>query len=195
MASLSNENQDLKNKIESVILESYKRTKDKNFQELNFVFPKNKSVIGYLKDKIKIFQNLDVYSQTFLSIYTRAKITLREFQTQEFDGSYLELLRLVLTLPDALGNGNLKSTKVTSKDEIDISMLSKYKVGENITNKEIVVIPSQTGKTNFVKMGVSGKKLNKQTKEKEFEFEELNNIDFEDEEYDNEKDNLDDIVL
>lgn len=195
MASLSNENQDLKNKIESVILESYKRTKDKNFQELNFVFPKNKSVIDYLKDKIKIFQNLDVYSQTFLSIYTRAKITLREFQTQEFDGSYLELLRLVLTLPDALGNGNLKSTKVTSKDEIDVSMLSKYKVGENITNKDIVVVPSQTGKTNFVKMGVSGKKLNKQTKEKEFEFEELNNIDFEDEEYTNETDNLDDIVL
>ena len=188
-------NKEVFDKIEKIILESYKRTKDKNFQDLNFVFPKNKSVIGYLKDKIKVFHNLDEYSQTFLSIFTRAKITLREFQEQEFDGSYLELLRLVLTLPDVLGNSKLKSIKVSEKVEFDINTkdvgieLQKYKIGEEIISAPI------GGKTTYAKIGVTGKKLNKQIKENEFEIEELNDIDFEDEEYDDEVDDLEDIKL
>ncbi len=196
MANGENNSSELKTKIEKIILESFKRTRDKNFSDLNFVFPRNKSAIAFLKEKIKIFHNLDEYSQTFLSIYTRAKIALREHQEQNFEGSFLELLRLILTLPEALGNGNLKSTKVTAKEEFDMNTkdvakeLKKYNLGD-----DLVVIPTQTRKSTYAKVGVSGKKLIKQKQEKQIDLEELNEIDFEDEEYDNEIDNLDDVNL
>ncbi len=185
---------DLKNKIETVILESYKKTKDKNFQDLNFVFPRNGSVISYLKTKIKVFNNLDEYSATFLSIHTRAKIALREFKDNEFDGNYLELLRLVLTLPDTLGYGKLKSIKVEIKEDISLINTSEYKKAKDSTDN---IILNETGKakTIHVKAGISGKKLSKQNKEREIEIEELNSIDFEDEEYDNDFNNLDDVIL
>jgi len=195
MANEETKNQELKSKIETVILESYKKTRDKNFQDLNFAFPKSKSAIAYLKGKIKIFKSLDVYSQTFLSIYTRAKVVLREFQNHSFEGNHLELLRLILTLPDSLGYGKLKSTKVVSKDEIDENQLSKFKVGENLEKKEYKNSEFEKDKTIFIKQGVSGKKLAKQKQEIEFDIQELNELDFEDEEFDNNKINLDGLNL
>lgn len=179
---------ELKNKIEKVVLESYKRTRDKNFSDLNYVFQKSKSAIAFLKEKLKAFNNLDEYSATFLSIYTRAKVTLREFQDQNFEGNHLELLRLILTLPDILSQRSLKSTKVEIKKEVETKIERKL-----LLDDEKVVIPTQKNKSVYAKQGVTGKKLTKQKTEKEIELVELNEIDFEDEEFENEIDNLDDI--
>lgn len=182
---------ELKSKIEKVILESYKKTKSKNFVELNFVFPKNISVIGYLKNKIKVFNNLDEYSLTFLSIFTRAKITLREFKDNEFEGNHIELLRLVLTLPEELGYGNLKSTSVKYKEDYESLIKKEIK---SLDDNDKILPENKEAKKVFIKQGLTGKSLSKQNKQRDFEIEELNEIDFEDEEY-TQIENLDDIEL
>lgn len=185
-------NQDnLKSNIEKVILESYKKTKDKNFSDLNFVFPKNSSVIAFLKKKIKIVHSLDQYSQTFLSIHTRAKITLREFQNSAFEGNHLELLRQVLTLPESLLNNKLKSIKIEQKSEDE----SKVVLIQNAQPKTIHKNIELKNGTKLIKENITGKKITKQKEKQEFDFEEIMSIDFEDEEFNNNIDNLDDIQL
>lgn len=172
----------LKKNIELVILESYKKSKEKNFGDLNYVFPKNQSVIAYLKSKIKIFNNLDEYSQTFLSIHTRAKLALREFKIEAFEGSYLELLRLILTLPEELNSDKLKSKSWKIKEEAESLNKDIYIVGKNITSKEETSSEIRKN-TTLVKPGVTGKKLQKEKEQKNIEIEELNEIDFEDIEF------------
>ena len=163
----------LKEKVESVIRESYKKAKEKKFVELNFVFPKGKSETKFLNQKLELFKSLDEYSQTFLSIHTKAKITLREFKDDKFEGAYLELLRLILTLPDTIAGKNLKSVKVTEKQEVEI-INKEYKKENKIENlKEL-----KNG-TILVKEGLTGKKIQKQKEKEEQELEELQSIEFE----------------
>lgn len=169
----------LKQNIELVILESYKKAKERNFSDLNYVFTKNQSPSSYLKGKIKIFNNLDEYSQTFLSIHTRAKLALREFKSEAFEGSYLELLRLILTLPEELNNENLKSKSWKIKEEAESLNKDIYKVGKNITIKEEKNSEIRKN-TVLVKENITGKKLQQEKEKSKAELEELNEIDFED---------------
>ena len=137
---------------------------------------------SFLKDKIKIFNNLDEYSQTFLSIHTRAKITLREFKEDYFEGSYLELLRLILTLPESLGYGKLKSISFKLKDEAELLNTDKYMVGDNVTSEKIQTSSEIKPNTVLLKTGASGKQMQKEKEKKIKERNELNSITFDDEE-------------
>lgn len=179
----------LKSKIEKVILECFRKAKQKKFEDLNFMFTGEKSEFSFLKEKISIFNKLDIYSQTFLSIHTRAKVALYEFQQDSFEGNYLELLRLILTLPEVLNNENLKSVKVSEKDITEISKnLDTYIIGETI--KPLKELKSNT---ILVKEGINGKKLIKNKQKQIEELEELNDISFDDEQF--EDDDLEDINL
>jgi hypothetical protein len=179
----------LKSKIEKVILECFRKAKQKKFEDLNFMFTSEKSEFSFLKEKISIFNKLDIYSQTFLSIHTRAKVALYEFQQDSFEGNYLELLRLILTLPEVLNNENLKSVKVSEKDITEISKnLDTYIIGETI--KPLKELKSNT---ILVKEGINGKKLIKDKQKQIEELEELNDISFDDEQF--EDDDLEDINL
>lgn len=149
---------EIKLKLEKVITECYKKAEEKKFRDLNFVFPKNKTPKQFFKTKIDTLHNIDEYSATFLSIHTRAKVALREFQQLKFDGAYLELLRLVLNLSDKLNKANLKAIRVYDKNE-----LPEMVVGEDITaSKEVVeaapLLPIMKN-TKLIKQGVTGKKL------------------------------------
>lgn len=189
--------QELKKKIEIVILESYSKSKEKNFQDFNYVFPKSKSVIAFLKEKIKIFHNLDEYSATFLSIHTRAKITLREFQEQNFNGAYLELLRLIFTLPEDLNSSKLKSIKVYDK-EVNGSTSSPQGLqikSESEFTAEAYKAKKRLARTKIIGENITGKKITKQKQEQEILIEELYDIDFEDEEFSQEENDLSDINL
>lgn len=157
---------ELKNKLEQIIFECFKKAEEKKFKDLNFVFPKNKTVKQFFKIKIDTLYNLDEYSATFLSIHTKAKIALREFQQLKFEGAYLELLRLVLTLPKSINKKNLKSAKSYEKDE-----LSQMKIGKEITIKEekeeAPLLPIMKN-TKLIKEGQTGKSItrNKNSKQK-----------------------------
>jgi len=170
------EHNELKFKIEQVVLECFRKAKQKNFADLNFVFPIDKTESSFIKGKLKIFNKVDVYSQTFLSIFTRAKVALSEFQEQYFEGNYLELLRLVLTLPEVLDNEKLKSIKVSQKEIIESSRnLNNAEVGE------VIVTSSLRGNTKLVKQGVTGKTIARKLKDKaklDFELQSLNDINF-----------------
>lgn len=184
----------IQERIEVVIFESYNKAKEKKFQDVNFVFPKNQSVIHFLKSKLKIFITLDIYSQTFLSIHTRAKVALVEFQTNKFHGEhYLELLRLVLTLPEELRYGKFKSKGTREKEE---KKLEKENLNEEITLSEegkqvkefkrlLLSRASDETKNNarIVKEGKTGKQISKYKQKDELRIEELSLIDFEDEEF------------
>lgn len=180
--STINQNQ-LKEKLELVVRECFKKAKEKRFIELNFVFPKGKSENKFLNQKIELFKNLDEYSQTFLSIHTRAKVALREFQNNEFDGAYLELLRLILTLPDSINKKGLKSVNVSEKmDRVNESL-------PTVKSTKLQNSPGLRKNTKLVKEGLTGAKITKQKKKEEQELEELQNINFEfhdeEENYDN----------
>lgn len=167
---------EIKIKLEKVITECYKKAEEKKFRDLNFSFPKNKTPKQFFKTKIDILYNLDEYSGHFLSIHTRAKVALREFQQLKFDGAYLELLRLVLNLSDRLNKSNLKSIRVYDKNE-----LPEMKVGEDITVKidqinAAPLLPIMKN-TKLIKEGVSGKKLTKQKDTLESSIEDLQDID------------------
>lgn len=179
---------ELKKNIEIVILESYSKAKIKKFQELNYVFPSNKSVISFLKDKLKIFNSLDIYSQTFLSIHTKAKIVLREFQSQKFNYEYLELLRLVLTLPSELLSGKFKSAGIREKENIEITELKEIK-------EEVIINDKLKEKTKIVKEGITGRDIKKTTRKFDLLIKEINVLDFEDTEYKNKSNVIDDLKL
>ena len=189
-------NESIKEKIEILVLESHRKSKENNHKNLNFSFPKNRSTSAYLKDKLKVFKNLDEYSQTFLSIHTRAKIALREFQQDYFEGSYLELLRLVLTLPESLNNKNLKSKSVTNVENTNLANEKKNEVEKNTklneANKNSEIKPN----TVLLKTGMSGKQMQKEKEKFKAEQEELMNISFDDfesdEEFDDEESNIED---
>lgn len=187
--------QELKKKIEIVILESYSKSKEKNFQDFNYVFPKSKSVIAFLKEKIKIFHNLDEYSATFLSIHTRAKITLREFQEQNFNGAYLELLRLIFTLPEDLNSSKLKSIKVYDKEIADERLQIADLKPQSEFTAEAYKAKKRLARTKIIGENITGKKITKQKQEQEILIEELYDIDFEDEEFSQEENDLSDINL
>ncbi len=183
----------VKQKVELVILESYRKVREKNFKDLNFLVPKGESVISFLKSKIKIFHNLDEYSATFLSIHTRAKITLREFKDDAFEGNYLELLRLILTLPEELANGRKKSIKVEQIHESEFKNIDKFIVGPSLVKENVKLKPN----TKIVELGINGKKLEKEKKMLEIEEDDMSDIVFEDEEEELElpEDDLSDINL
>lgn len=113
----------LKDNIEKVIKECYSKSKQKKFKDLNFAFQLSTNSDKILKTKLQVFKSLDIYSKTFLSIHTKAKGALREFQEQKFEENYLELLRLVLTLPDELNSSKLKSKGVREKQERTIKLV------------------------------------------------------------------------
>lgn len=169
------EQEKIKKNLEIVILECFKKAEEKKFRDLNFSFPKNKTPKEFLKSKIKVLNNIDEYSQHFLSIHTRAKAALREFKLIKFDGHYLELLRLVLQLSDKLAGQKLKSIRVYDKNELPI-----LNVGEEITIKPEIKIPENNSpimkNTRLIKSGVSGKRLKQQTKSLEESIEDLNDI-------------------
>jgi len=83
----------VKSKLEVILIECFEKAAEKKFKNLNFVFPANKTPKQFFKLKIQTLNKLDEYSQTFLSIHTRAKLALREFQQQKFDDQYLFLLK------------------------------------------------------------------------------------------------------
>lgn len=185
----------LKDRVELVILESYRKVREKNFRDLNFLVPKGESVISFLKSKIKIFKNLDEYSQTFLSIHTRAKITLREFNDDAFEGNYLELLRLILTLPEELATGRKKSIKVEQIHESEFKNIDKFIVGPSLVKENVKLKPN----TKIIELGVNGKKLEREKKQLEIEEDDMSDIVFEDEEFEEDdllpEDDLSDINL
>jgi len=187
------EQKPIKFRIELVILESYRKVREKNFKDLNFLVPKGETVKEFLKGKIKIFHNLDEYSATFLSIHTRAKIALREFKEDAFEGNYLELLRLILTLPEELGIGRLKSIKVEQIHESDYKNIDRFVVGPSLVKENIKLKPN----TKIVELGKTGSKLEKEKKQFEIEEDDLSDIAFDDEEEEIElpEDDLSDINL
>jgi len=187
-------NESIKSKIEILVLESHKKSKENNHKNLNFSFPKNRTTSAYLKDKLKVFKNLDEYSQTFLSIHTRAKIALREFKQNYFEGSYLELLRLVLTLPESLNNKNLKSKSVTNIENTSFTNDKKNEVKNNTNSNEVNKNSEIRSNTILLKTGMSGKQMQKEKEKFKAEQEELMNISFDnfesDEDFDDEESNV-----
>lgn len=142
-----------KEKIILVIMESYKKAKQNNFKDVNFSLTKNASFLAFLKSKIEILKKLDKYSQTFVSILTKAKITTREFQENKFvKNEYLEMLRLILTLPEELRNQNLRSSTIKEKTEKEISLeIKKEETKEKFVQKKKIklVDENETGKKIF----------------------------------------------
>lgn len=136
------EQQKLKDNLQLILIECFKKAAVKKFKDLNFKFPEGISEKKLLDKKLQILNGLDIYSKTFLSLHTRAKLALREFQEQKFKGDYLELLRLVLTLNDNIGKK--KSVKVEDKLGLDDLV-----IGKDITvreQKEIKVEKKKTSK-------------------------------------------------
>lgn len=135
----------LKDNIIKVVQECYSKSKQKKFHDLNFVFHSNnkdKHSDKTFKSKLQVFNSLDIYSKTFLSIHTKAKAALREFQQQKFEGDYSELLRLVLTLPDELNSKRFKSKGIRDKEErkIEIIDLTKLKPSNEQDKKAIELL-------------------------------------------------------
>lgn len=162
----------VKENLEKVITECFKKAEQKNFRDLNFSFPKNKTPKQFLKLKIDTLYNIDEYSAHFLSIHTKAKIALREFRQVRFEGAYLELLILVLNLSDKLNRPNLKAIRVYDKNELpemiagnDITVEpSAYLIAAKESSKEIeeVKVPQLNPvmkNTRLIKEGTTGKKL------------------------------------
>lgn len=158
-------NNELKYKIELIVNECFKKCAENKYNDLNYVFDKRTTPMHQLKQKLKTFNSLDNYSQTFLSIHTRAKITLREFQSGRFDFNACELLRLVLTLPDELRERKMKSIGIAEK------VIDELKTNENVIteNKNAAQIESDETankklpslvkkKTKIAKVGTTGKK-------------------------------------
>lgn len=171
-------NEGVKSKIEFLVFESYKKSKDNNHKNLNFYFPKNKSNYSYLKDKLKIFKNLDEYSQTFLSIHTRAKMTLMEFKRDYFENNYLELLRLVLTLPESLNNKNLKSRNVTNIQKTDLKNEDRFEFNKNEKSNKDKKNTDIRKNTVLLKTGISGKQMSKEKEKFKIEQDELMDIEW-----------------
>lgn len=190
---------EIKKTIEIIILESYNKSKEKNFQDFNFVFPKSQSVIAFLKDKLKIFHNLDVYSRTFLSIHTKAKSVLRELKTQDFEGNYLELLRLIFTLSEELKVGKLKSINVVDKEEpaasVNVAVSYPSPIDEDKMTLKKFVDKRRLKTATIISPEITGKKIVKQQEKQRILVEEFNEIDFEDEEFKFEEEQYDDLEL
>lgn len=142
-----------KEKIVRVVMESYKKAKLNNFKDVNFALTKNASFLAFLKSKLEILKKLDKYSQTFVSILTKAKITTREFQENKFiKNEYLEMLRLILTLPEELRNQKLRSSNISEKEEKQILLETKQeeKKKEFVQKKKIKLVgEKETGKKIF----------------------------------------------
>lgn len=145
----------LKQNIETLLIECFKKAEQKKFKELNFSFPTNTTQKQFFKTKIETLKKLDIYSQTFVTIHTRAKIALREFKENKFEGAYLDLLKSVLTLPEKLNKQGLKSIAINEKTDLD-----KMKIGEDITVTEKNFKKPPMSKTKLLKQGVTGKKMN-----------------------------------
>lgn len=168
----------VKSKLEIVLTECFKKAAETKFKNLNFVFPKNKTPKQFFKTKIETLNKLDVYSQTFLSIHTRAKLALREFQQAKFEGEYLELLRSVLTLPEKLNKPNLKSIAVNEKLVND---LDKMQIGPEIKPEETIGKKPPLGKTKLLKEGITGKNIIKNKNKTNEAIDELKDLEFADE--------------
>lgn len=164
---------EIKRKLIIVIDECFKKAQSNNFKDLNYAFQKNKQPKETYKKKIKALNELDEYSQTFLSIHTRAKIALREFQSIKFDGAYLELLRLVLTLSEQVRGK--KSVRVYERDEIDFSIYTK---GEIIEPNEKIEKQQIFANTKLIKSGITGKKIKTNKNKVQSKLEDLMDIEF-----------------
>lgn len=159
----------LKHDLSLVIIECFDRASIKKFKELNFSFPSvyndKKSKRKFLGLKLSILNELDIYSKTFLSIHTRAKIALREFQEVKFDGAYLELLRLILTLNENIARKKSILIKEKEKHPMDLMELGlDITVDENIRFDSVVDKSEITGvssKTKYIKEDVTGHQITK----------------------------------
>lgn len=151
----------LKNDLILVITTSFDRAAIKKFKELNFVFPSseydNKSKRKFLDNKLTILKELDVYSKTFLSIHTRAKIALREIQSQKFNGAYLELLKMILTLHESIAKKKSQGIREKEKHEWEL-----MEVGEDITPRNDELI--------HVVIGTKGVGRTKETEERKIKY-------------------------
>lgn len=185
--------QELKTNIEKVVQESFNKCKQNQFRDIEYFFLDKKSQSKTLKQKLEIFHSLDRYSKTFLSIHTKTKAALREINSNKFEGEYLELLRLILTLDDKLIGKKLKSLKTRSKEPVDLNTIKSSNPETNkaidilkvINTMQIVVTetsPNPISKVEFksnkslnnkynikdntqiIKEDVTGKNLNKRTK-------------------------------
>lgn len=162
----------LKNDLEQVILESFDKAKQKKFKELNFSFTSKGQEEKFLKTKIEVLKKLDVYSKTFLSIHTRAKVALREFMDKGFkyEGASNELLRLVLTLHNNIGQK--KSVAIKEKvphewDDLVVGedLVKKYSPKYSTENNIAIVTQEPVNKKiKFIKEEVTGQQLNKTKK-------------------------------
>lgn len=168
---------EIKNNLEKVINECFKKASEKKFKDLNFSFPKNKTPKEFLKLKIKTLYNIDEYSKVFLSIHTCAKSALREFKQNKFEGKYLDLLRLVLTLSEVLNRPGFKSIRVYDKNELDTLSL-----GADITI--IDEFPDLSEKQPYLKntkiigAGRTGKSVGKERVRLKRQINELSKIEF-----------------
>lgn len=163
----------VKSKLEVVLIECFEKAAEKKFKNLNFVFPANKTPKQFFKLKIQTLNKLDEYSQTFLSIHTRAKLALREFQQQKFDGEYLELLRSVFTLPESLNRNGLKSVAINEKTDLD-----KMTVGPEIVGEDIICKRPPLNKTKLLRQGITGKSISKTKKKTNKIIDELQGVEF-----------------
>lgn len=165
------EKKDIKTNIEILLKECFKKAAENKFKQLNFVFPKDKEEKQFFKTKLETLNKLDEYSQTFLSIHTRAKLALREFQQSKFDGQYLELLKSVLTLPENIRNK--KSISISQKSELD-----EMRLGPEITITESRIIKPPLSKTKLIKPGTTGKSISGKQKKLKQAIDNVLNIEF-----------------
>lgn len=157
----------LKHNLGLVIYESFDRAASKKFKELNFVFPSSEYELKrkrkFLDNKISILNNLDIYSKTFLSIHTRAKIALREIQNNKkenssLDWAYLELLKMILTLNENIAKKKSVGIREKEKHEWDL-----MEVGERLYPEyaEVKTINIPVKKVKYLKENVTGEEITK----------------------------------
>lgn len=150
----------LKQSLEKLIILCYEKAELKKFKELNFVFPDRSKSKKLLEAKLKVLHSLDVYSKTFLSIHTIAKLVLREFSEQNFKDKYLELLRLTLTLSDNIGRK--KSVSVKDREEKVPHEWDSYVIGKDITiDENPIATVTVSPKTKYIKEETTGKQITK----------------------------------
>lgn len=160
---LLQEQTQLKESLQKLITLCYEKAEVKKFKELNFVFPDKEKSKKLLESKLALLNSLDVYSKTFLSIHTIAKLVLREFKENNFHDKYLELLRLTLTLSDSIGRK--KSVAVREKVHHEWDDLE---VGKDITVNEeepkTIEPATISSKTKYIKEEVTGHQITKKKK-------------------------------
>lgn len=166
-SEIETQHETLKTKIGVLLTEIFKHEAVLKFKNTNYVFPESQTHKKHFEHKLKTFMMLDVYSKTFVTIHTRAKISLREIKTSNnFGFDSCELLRMVLTLSDSLRNKNLKSSRVVEREIVEKQPIIEQKIElqKQEEEKQIVIEKQKhiSKRTKVVKENVSGARTQSQ---------------------------------